>query len=123
MLGLALHNSVSVHGAFPPAAAGRKPNQPPVSWRVLILPYVDQSILYQQYRFDEPWDSENNKKLIARMPVRKNYLYPGQRICSSQTVWSPRKNHTKSVPDLANSSRAKSNDNVSRSTAQVSNCK
>ncbi|MEI8376244.1 MAG: DUF1559 domain-containing protein [Planctomycetota bacterium] len=68
MLGLALLNYEATYAAFPSAAAGQKPNQPPVSWRVLILPYVEQSVLYQQYRFDEPWDSENNKKLIDRMP-------------------------------------------------------
>jgi len=67
-LGLALMNYNSVFGEFPAAAAGQKPNQPPVSWRVLILPYVGQNELYQHYRFDEPWDSENNRKLIGRMP-------------------------------------------------------
>jgi len=67
-LGLALLNYSSTFGAFPAAAAGQKPKQPPVSWRVLILPYLEESALYQQYRFDEPWDSENNRKLIARMP-------------------------------------------------------
>ena len=41
-----------------------KAKQPPVSWRVLVLPYVEEEALYKQYHFDEPWDSENNKKLI-----------------------------------------------------------
>jgi hypothetical protein len=39
--------------------------------------YLDQASLYQQYRFDEPWDSENNKKLIPRMP--KEFKAPGSR--------------------------------------------
>ena len=33
------------------------------SWRVLILPYIDQAALYRKYRFDEPWDGPNNSKL------------------------------------------------------------
>jgi hypothetical protein len=76
-IGLALHNYASTFAAFPPAAAGQKPKQPPVSWRVLVLPYVERADLYSQYHFDEPWDSENNKKLIARMP--KVFKAPGSR--------------------------------------------
>ncbi len=33
------------------------------SWRVLLLPYLDQQALYDQYRFDEPWDGRHNRKL------------------------------------------------------------
>jgi len=47
----------------------------PVSWRVQLLPYVDQEALYKQYKLDEPWDSENNKKLIPLMPI--TYELPG----------------------------------------------
>ena len=38
------------------------------SWRVLILPYIDQLDLYHAYKFDEPWDGPNNRKLAERMP-------------------------------------------------------
>ena len=41
-LGIAMMNYHDVNQAFPPAAAGQKPKQPPVSWRVLVLPYVEQ---------------------------------------------------------------------------------
>ena len=33
-----------------------------------ILPYIEEANLYRQFKLDEPWDSENNKKLIAKMP-------------------------------------------------------
>jgi prepilin-type processing-associated H-X9-DG protein len=33
------------------------------SWRVLLLPYLDERNLYKQYRFDEPWDGPNNSQL------------------------------------------------------------
>jgi hypothetical protein len=39
-----------------------------LSWRVAILPYIEQGALYNQFKLDEPWDSENNKQLIAKMP-------------------------------------------------------
>jgi hypothetical protein len=37
------------------------------SWRVLILPYMEHEHLYKQYRFDEPWDGPNNRKLADRL--------------------------------------------------------
>ena len=43
-------------------------DKPLLSWRVAILPYIEQQALYNQFKQDEPWDSENNKKLIEQMP-------------------------------------------------------
>ena len=40
----------------------------PVSWRVLILPYIENEKLYHQYRFDEPWDGPNNISFMQQMP-------------------------------------------------------
>ena len=45
-----------------------KNGKPLLSWRVAILPYIEQANLYKQFKLDEPWDSPNNKKLIAQMP-------------------------------------------------------
>src|SRR5262249_18297703 len=42
--------------------------KPLLSWRVKILPFLEQNDLYREFRLDEPWDSEHNKKLIAKMP-------------------------------------------------------
>lgn len=50
-------------------------NKPYFSWRVAILPYLESDNLYKQFHFDEPWDSEHNKKLIPLMP--KCYSCPG----------------------------------------------
>ena len=37
---------------------------------MLILPFLEsEEALYKQFHLDEPWDSENNKKLIAQMPL------------------------------------------------------
>jgi hypothetical protein len=65
---LALHNYHDVHKGFPPAAFTDKGGKPLLSWRVHILPYIEHNDLYKQFHLDEPWDSEHNKKLIARMP-------------------------------------------------------
>jgi hypothetical protein len=43
-------------------------NQPPHSWRVAILPLIGQTELYNQYKFDQPWDSPENLRLSKKMP-------------------------------------------------------
>jgi hypothetical protein len=39
-----------------------------LSWRVAILPYIEQDNLWRQFRQDEPWDSPHNKTLLTPMP-------------------------------------------------------
>lgn len=46
----------------------------PYSWRVAILPFLGHGDLYAQYRFDEPWNSEQNRKLLDKMP--QVFRYP-----------------------------------------------
>ncbi len=74
-IGLALHNYHDVHGRFP-ANILDKDGKPLLSWRVAILPYIEQQDLYKQFKLDEPWDSEHNKKLVAMMP--RTYRSPKQ---------------------------------------------
>ena len=47
-----------------------KGGKPLLSWRVAVLAYIDieQEKLYKQFKIDEPWDSDHNKKLIEKMP-------------------------------------------------------
>jgi hypothetical protein len=46
-----------------------KGDRPLLSWRVLILPYLEKQELYKQFRLDEPWDSPHNLPLLEQMPV------------------------------------------------------
>jgi uncharacterized protein DUF1559 len=75
-IGIAMHGYNDNTGSLPPAAVCDKTGKPLLSWRVLILPYVDEEELFKQFKLDEPWDSEHNKKLLARMP--KVYAIPGK---------------------------------------------
>lgn len=69
-LGLAMHNFAANHnGKFPPAVVIGPDGKTPHSWRVELLPYLEQQSLYKRYRFDEPWDGPNNRKLIDEMPA------------------------------------------------------
>ncbi len=67
-LALAMHVYYDVHKSFPPRASLSKDGKPLLSWRVAILPYLEQQKLYDEFHHDEPWDSEHNKKLIAKIP-------------------------------------------------------
>jgi prepilin-type processing-associated H-X9-DG protein len=73
-IGLAMHNYHDTYGAFPPAAIVDKDGKPLLSWRVAILPYLEYDALYKEFKLDEPWDSDNNKKLLPKIP--KIYLVP-----------------------------------------------
>jgi len=88
-IALAMHNYYDVWKSFPPAAKCDQNGKPLLSWRVLILPYIEQQELFQQFHLDEPWDSPHNKTLIDKMPpvyrspiskladrTRTNYLLP-----------------------------------------------
>ena len=67
-IALAFHQFHDVHGYFP-SVSTRLPNvDRPVSWRVAILPFIQQGELYEQYNLDEPWDSDHNQKLLKKMP-------------------------------------------------------
>jgi prepilin-type processing-associated H-X9-DG protein len=67
-LALAMHNYNATFGHFPPAVVIGPDGKTPHSWRVELLPYLEQNQLYQSYKMDEPWDSENNRKILAQMP-------------------------------------------------------
>jgi hypothetical protein len=74
---LALNNYQAHHGGLPPATVYGKGGEPLYSWRVLILPYIDQEELYGEFRLDEPWDSPHNLGLLPRMPGL--YAPPGRK--------------------------------------------
>ncbi|MBY0460366.1 MAG: DUF1559 domain-containing protein, partial [Gemmataceae bacterium] len=60
-IALAMHNYHDANGHFPQDIVD-KDGKPLLSWRVALLPYIEQDNLYKQFKLDEPWDSENNKK-------------------------------------------------------------
>ncbi|WP_406697665.1 DUF1559 domain-containing protein [Singulisphaera sp. Ch08] len=77
LLGLALHTYYDAKGSLPPPAILDRAGKPLLSWRVAILPFVEQQALYNEFHLDEPWDSVHNKTLIPRMPTI--YACPSRR--------------------------------------------
>ena len=67
-IGIAIHNYEEVHRRFPGPTNLGPDGKTVHSWRVAILPFLDEQALFDQYNLNEPWDSENNKKVLAQMP-------------------------------------------------------
>jgi prepilin-type processing-associated H-X9-DG protein len=75
-IALAFHNYHGVKQVLPtPVLYGGATGRVPYSWRVALLPYLEQQQLYNRYNFDEPWDGPTNRKLLDQMPAV--YAYPG----------------------------------------------
>jgi hypothetical protein len=55
-----------VGGGGPPPAALK--GRALLSWRVMLLPYLEQDHLFKQFKLDEPWNSPHNMQLQAKMP-------------------------------------------------------
>jgi hypothetical protein len=63
-IGTALQGYHDFYRAFPPAYVADKNGRPLYSWRVLILPFMDQEHLYKNINLNEPWDSPHNKPIL-----------------------------------------------------------
>ncbi len=88
---LALYHQVKQ--TLPPPAYGgeqrqadgdARPRPGQLSWRVALLMQMD-SRLYDEFKLDEPWDSEHNQTLLDSMPA--TYGAPGQNLPTGFTVF------------------------------------
>lgn len=66
-IALAVLNYESAYKKFPNNILDKDGN-PLLSWRVAILPFMEENALYEQFHLDEPWDSEHNIQLLPMMP-------------------------------------------------------
>ena len=66
-IGLAMHNYHDTFGHFPNdivSAAGK----PLLSWRVQILPFIEQDNMYKQLDQTKAWDDPVNARVLEKMP-------------------------------------------------------
>ena len=68
-IALAFHIFHDAYGCFPPAAVIGPDGKPWHSWRVLLLPFIEELDLYKQYDFSQPWDSPKNLAVAEKMPA------------------------------------------------------
>jgi hypothetical protein len=71
---LAMHSFNDAYQRLPPAIVYNREGKPLYSWRVLLLPFLEQANIYNQFHFNEAWDSPHNQNLLASMP--KTYAHP-----------------------------------------------
>lgn len=83
-----MRNYHDTHGRLPPAVVYGKDGQPLYSWRVVLLPFIEQQDLYNQFHLDEPWNSPRNIRLLERMPGmyapppgKKSRMPAGHTVC------------------------------------------
>jgi Protein of unknown function (DUF1559) len=107
-IGIAHHSHNDVNGRLPAATGFDSPwgkQKHPVSWRVLLLPYVEQDQLYRYYKFDEPWDSPHNSKLLQFTPHVYRHPVAGATVPTGYThyrvVVSPKNAHGPRAPFLS----------------------
>src|SRR5580765_5120811 len=62
-IGFSLHAYHERYDSFPPAYVNGPDGTRWHSWRVLFLPFLGQSDLFNQYNFDEPWNGPHNQAL------------------------------------------------------------
>ena len=83
-LALALHSYHDVYGHFPTDIKDKN-GKPLFSWRVRLLPYLEQNNLYKTFKLDEPWDSAHNKHLSQT--IVKVFVSPRQKGDVNKTTY------------------------------------
>ena len=96
-LAKAIGNKIKKDGALPQAVVRDKEGQPLHSWRVSVLPFMEQQPLFDKYDWTQPWDGPINQRLVMTGDFFACYRYPnsgftlGQTnffaILGSQTAW------------------------------------
>ena len=78
-LGIAMHNYHDTYGSLPPAVVTDSDGRPLYSWRVLLLPFMEQKRLYEKFDLSQPWDSDTNRPLAEYVPgiLESPYLDTG----------------------------------------------
>ncbi len=67
-IALALHNYHDVHKTFPWACTYGDDGVPMHSWRMALVPFLEQGPLYDRYDYREPWNGPNNGQLGDDIP-------------------------------------------------------
>jgi Protein of unknown function (DUF1559) len=68
ILQMAIMTYHDTHGSMPPAYTVDSHGHRMHSWRVLILPFMEQGALCNKIKLDEPWNSTHNKGLLSHRP-------------------------------------------------------
>lgn len=67
-IALAMNNYAVDHGTYPPPMVRDSNGLPLHSWRALLLPYLDEQPLADQYNYNLPWNDPANLELQWQIP-------------------------------------------------------
>ncbi|MCF7961714.1 MAG: DUF1559 domain-containing protein [Pirellula sp.] len=84
-IGLALHNYESAYKSLPPAYTVDSEGNRLHSWRSLILPYLEQSAVYNRIDFSKPWDHPDNE-FIRELNV-PTFMCPSTKLPNGYTTY------------------------------------
>ncbi|MCA9167971.1 MAG: hypothetical protein KDB23_09900 [Planctomycetales bacterium] len=89
-----LLQSTTENHEWPRHAIYSSNDEPILSWRVGLLPYIDQVDLFRRVAVDEPWDSPSNRRLWNEMPsvfrTRSDLALPDTHVTAvidDNTMW------------------------------------
>ncbi len=77
-LALGVHNYESTFGTFPSDVSPGGANGLAWSWRVQLLPFIEQDALYKQLDFTKAWDAPENLKKLEAAEMPKTFEIPGR---------------------------------------------
>jgi hypothetical protein len=67
-IALAMHAYHDTYGCLPRSVISDPNGRPLYSWRVELLPFLEEAELYRRFHRGEPWDSPHNRELLGEMP-------------------------------------------------------
>jgi hypothetical protein len=78
-IGLGIQSYEYIHRVLPAPSRSSGALKGKLSWRVAILPYIEEEALYEQFRLDEDWDSPHNLNVLKSNPMPAIYASPRAR--------------------------------------------
>lgn len=82
---LSLHNYSDTYGFLPSDVAPDRKTA--FSWRVQILPFIEEGPLFSQLDMQLPWDHPRNKAVLEKAPMPKVFEVPGRPAPPGHTYW------------------------------------
>jgi hypothetical protein len=88
-IGVAINNYHDANNFYPNNSyeVRGKETRPLLSWRVHLLPYLNEDRLYKQFNLKEPWDSPTNKPLMAQIPAIYTTFGPKKKNLEGTTYY------------------------------------
>jgi len=82
---LGLHNCHDTFGTMPGDVG--PDHKTAWSWRVQLLPYIEQDAIFRQLDMQKSWDDPRNKAILEKAEMPKVFEVPGRPAAKGHTYW------------------------------------